>query len=231
MLLIMAKRYSLQLTRWGREKNEHLQRGPHCSDIQTLEKYSSTASVWVTALQTALALRFFPHPSIPTSLLCPVPTGLWPQIDEINPPADESLMCSPSHRYLQRQQRLLESPKPSRSAVKHNRFRGEGDIWGLKSFLVPIKSLPIGVCLISNISLHRLSLVFYILREKGRIVTNCDVSSRIRIHFPIPSRKERGRTKTKTNLPLVYFQSASQFECAKQTDHPQTSTNNNHLFF
>lgn len=39
---------------------------------------------------------------------------------------------------------------------------------------IPIKSFPIGICLVSNTFLSGLSLGFYILREWGRVLTDFD---------------------------------------------------------
>lgn len=126
MLQIMAKRYSLQHSKEVGEGKEPMpQKGTpvqrHADFGKILE---SIASLLGSPLQTACTSRFLACLSISASLLHPVPQGFALR-DEINPPADESLMCSPSQRYLQRQQRLSESPKPSRSNVKHNRFQGE----------------------------------------------------------------------------------------------------------
>lgn len=97
-----------------------------------------------------------------------------------------------------------------------------------EEFSVPIKSLPVDICLIINTFLNELSLVFYILREKGRMVTDHDVVPGLGPTLQFHLKREEGGRQI---LPLAYFQSSSQSECAKQTDHPQTATNNNHLFF
>lgn len=168
----MAKRYSLQHIKQGEEgKQWTASEGDPSAviwadpDLGEMLKSNST-SLGYPLNKHSYHFKVLSPLSISSSLLCPVSTGLCTQIDEINPLADERLICSPSQRYLQRQQRLWESPKPSCSNVKHNRFQGGGGILGLKSFPIPIKPFPIGTSLISNIFLSGLSLVCHILREK-----------------------------------------------------------------
>lgn len=185
----MAERYSLHHTDevGAGEQSEGLRGDPNVVISRPWRNVQVNTVSLGYPLQKALTSRFFSHVSTTASFLCPAPTGLCPQINEINPPADESLICSPSQRYLQRQLRPPESPKPSRSDVKHNRFPGVVVSLGLKfsSFfqITPYRYLT------SNILLNGLSLVFSILKDKGRVVTNCDISSRIRPPSPIPSEK------------------------------------------
>lgn len=151
-----------------------LRRGSECSEMGTPRPWWN-AEVNKTSL--GCVLTNCPHFKALFLLASPPPfCFLFPQdfalkINEINPPTDENLICSPSPRYLQRQQRLSESPKPSHSKVKHDRFQGGGDILGQKSFPGSIKSLPTDICLIDNIFLNELSFAILYLKRKGQ---SCD---------------------------------------------------------